>query len=173
MSVKLLTEHIFGGSKLKRRLHRLVWVYTCQNTTLLEITCHSSFVVVILWINTVKNKIVLRRLIGYTKVTLSSAATKFGLKLYLIVIFYQNLICWPIKFQSVNFEICLNTIFVHLQIILGTINDFTHDILYTVYIVMGCTIMWDHYALLFDTHWHFNLQFWRISTCSNLLSIII
>ena len=24
--------------------HRLVWVYTCQNATLLEITCHGSFV---------------------------------------------------------------------------------------------------------------------------------
>ena len=30
----------FGDSKLKRRLHWLVRVYTCQNTTLLEITCH-------------------------------------------------------------------------------------------------------------------------------------
>ena len=29
---------------LKRRLHRLVRVYTCQNTTLLEITCLGSFV---------------------------------------------------------------------------------------------------------------------------------
>ena len=33
----------FGVSKLKRRLHRLAWVYTCQNTTLLEITCHGSY----------------------------------------------------------------------------------------------------------------------------------
>ena len=33
----------FGVSKLKRRLHILVWVYTCQNVTLLEIACHSSF----------------------------------------------------------------------------------------------------------------------------------
>ena len=33
----------FGVSKLKRRLHRLVWVYNCQNATLLEITCHGSF----------------------------------------------------------------------------------------------------------------------------------
>ena len=32
----------FGVSKLKRRLHRLVWVYTCQNATLLEITCRGS-----------------------------------------------------------------------------------------------------------------------------------
>ena len=24
-------------------LHRLVWVYTCQNATLLEITCHGSY----------------------------------------------------------------------------------------------------------------------------------
>ena len=30
-------------SKLKRRLQRLVWVYTCQNATLFEITCHGSF----------------------------------------------------------------------------------------------------------------------------------
>ena len=33
---------LFGVSKLKRRLHRLVWVYTCQNDTLLEITCRCS-----------------------------------------------------------------------------------------------------------------------------------
>ena len=33
----------FGVSKLKRRLHRLVWVYTCQNTTLLEITYRGSY----------------------------------------------------------------------------------------------------------------------------------
>ena len=33
----------FGVSKLQRRLHRLVWVYTCWNTTLLEITCHCLF----------------------------------------------------------------------------------------------------------------------------------
>ena len=33
----------FGVSKLKRRLHRITWVYTCQNATLLEITCRGSF----------------------------------------------------------------------------------------------------------------------------------
>ena len=34
----------FGVSKLKRRLHRFVGVHTksCQNATLLEITCHGS-----------------------------------------------------------------------------------------------------------------------------------
>ena len=32
----------FWLSKLKRRLHRLVWIYTCQNATLLEITSHGS-----------------------------------------------------------------------------------------------------------------------------------
>ena len=37
----------FGVSKLKRRLHRLVWVYTCQNATLLETTSHGSYVLVI------------------------------------------------------------------------------------------------------------------------------
>ena len=34
----------FGVSKLKRRLHRLVWVYTCENTTLLEITWRGSLI---------------------------------------------------------------------------------------------------------------------------------
>ena len=33
----------FGVSKLNRRLHRLVWVYTYQNATLLKITCPSWF----------------------------------------------------------------------------------------------------------------------------------
>ena len=33
----------FGVSKLKRRLHRLVCVYTCRNATLLEVTCHDLF----------------------------------------------------------------------------------------------------------------------------------
>ena len=33
----------FGVSKLIRRLHRLVWVITCQKATLLEITCHGSY----------------------------------------------------------------------------------------------------------------------------------
>ena len=32
----------FWCSMFKRRLHRLVWDYTCQNTTLLEITCPGS-----------------------------------------------------------------------------------------------------------------------------------
>ena len=35
----------FRVSKLNRRFHRLVWVYTCQNTTLLEITCRGSFAI--------------------------------------------------------------------------------------------------------------------------------
>ena len=39
MIVKLLTV-----SKLKRRLQRLVRVYTCQNATLLEITCQCLFI---------------------------------------------------------------------------------------------------------------------------------
>ena len=33
----------FGVSKSKGLLHRFVWVYTCQNATLLEITCHGSY----------------------------------------------------------------------------------------------------------------------------------
>ena len=34
----------FGVYKLKRRLHMLVWLYTCQNATLYEITCCSSII---------------------------------------------------------------------------------------------------------------------------------
>ena len=34
----------FAVSKLNRRLHRLVWVYSCQNATWLEITFHGSFI---------------------------------------------------------------------------------------------------------------------------------
>ena len=29
-----------GASRLKRRLHRLLLIYTCQKPALLEITCH-------------------------------------------------------------------------------------------------------------------------------------
>ena len=43
MSVKLLTAHHFGISKLNRRLHRLVWVYSCQNATLLEIMSRLNY----------------------------------------------------------------------------------------------------------------------------------
>ena len=42
MIVRLLTEYHFGVSKLKRRLQRFVRVYTCQNATLLETSCHGS-----------------------------------------------------------------------------------------------------------------------------------
>ena len=42
MNIKLLTEHHFGVSKLKNGLHRRVRVYSCQNATLLEITCRRS-----------------------------------------------------------------------------------------------------------------------------------
>ena len=41
MSVKLLTEHHL---EFLRRLHRLVWGYTCQNATLLIFTCHGSII---------------------------------------------------------------------------------------------------------------------------------
>ena len=35
----------FKVSTLKKKLHRLIWVYTCHNATLLEITCHGSFTI--------------------------------------------------------------------------------------------------------------------------------
>ena len=41
-----------GVSKLHRRLQRLVGVYTCQNVTLLEITCHGSFGICLKKVNT-------------------------------------------------------------------------------------------------------------------------
>ena len=48
MIVKLLTP--FGVFKLKRRLQRLVRVYTCQNATLLEITCRGSNVLALIYV---------------------------------------------------------------------------------------------------------------------------
>ena len=42
MIVKLLTEHHFGVSKLKRRLQRLLGLLSCQNVKLLEISCRGS-----------------------------------------------------------------------------------------------------------------------------------
>ena len=42
MSVKLLTEHHFGFQSLKGGCTGLSESYTCQNATLLEITCHGS-----------------------------------------------------------------------------------------------------------------------------------
>ena len=44
MIVNLLTEHHLEFLSFKRRLHRLVRVYTCQNGTLLEISCTGSYV---------------------------------------------------------------------------------------------------------------------------------
>ena len=37
----------FGASKLKRRLQRLVRVYTCQNVKLLEISCCCSIIIIV------------------------------------------------------------------------------------------------------------------------------
>ena len=34
---------LFGVSNLKSRQLRIVWFYICQNTTLLEIACHGSY----------------------------------------------------------------------------------------------------------------------------------
>ena len=52
----LATDWIsFGVSKLKRRLYRLVWVYRCQNATLLEITCHCSILKIYMQVKCKKN----------------------------------------------------------------------------------------------------------------------
>ena len=42
LEYKATDRMAFGVSKHKRRLHRLIWVYTFQNATLLEITCCGS-----------------------------------------------------------------------------------------------------------------------------------
>ena len=39
-----LFEYSHELPKLKMRLHRLIWVYSCQNATLLEITCCGSYI---------------------------------------------------------------------------------------------------------------------------------
>ena len=43
-----------GVSMLIRRLHRLVWVYTRQNNTLLEITCRGSYIIVLMNIHSIR-----------------------------------------------------------------------------------------------------------------------
>ena len=43
MSVKLLTEHHLEFVSFKGKPHRQARVYTCQNATLLEITCRGSY----------------------------------------------------------------------------------------------------------------------------------
>ena len=40
---KATYQTAFPVSKLKKRLHRLLWVSTCQNSTLFEIACHALF----------------------------------------------------------------------------------------------------------------------------------
>ena len=42
MIIKLLTEHHLAFLSFKGRLQRLFRVYTCQNATLLEISCTGS-----------------------------------------------------------------------------------------------------------------------------------
>ena len=44
VSVKATDWTPFGVCTLKRMLHRPIWVYTCQNATLLEITCRGSYI---------------------------------------------------------------------------------------------------------------------------------
>ena len=43
MSIKLVTEHHLEFLSLQMKLHRLVWVYTCQSTALLEISHRGSY----------------------------------------------------------------------------------------------------------------------------------
>ena len=43
MTVNLLIEHHLEFLSLKGGLHILVWVYTCQDATLLKIACRGSY----------------------------------------------------------------------------------------------------------------------------------
>ena len=59
----------FGVSKLIRRLHKLVWIYTCQNVTLLELI-YTSLLLLNLWnifidINNGGNSVSFRALLGF------------------------------------------------------------------------------------------------------------
>ena len=46
ISKGLYKSALYGVSKLNRRLHRLVRVFTCQNATFLKIICRGSVYVV-------------------------------------------------------------------------------------------------------------------------------
>ena len=74
----------FGVSKLKRRLHYFVWVYTCQNTTLLEITWYDS-------IHTPPYFMYEQRRLW------QNCDCTAGLSLHYS---YQNHMCWPICFDK-------------------------------------------------------------------------
>ena len=51
ITLRLLAEHYLEFLPLKGGVYRLLWVYTCQNGTLLEITCHSSCVISYKWVH--------------------------------------------------------------------------------------------------------------------------
>ena len=77
MTDKLLTEHeVFGVSKLKRRLHSLVYVYNCQNATLLEITCHGSYRQDRRNTNVLQGTLLHQQLITKSKTIIDSSQTK-------------------------------------------------------------------------------------------------
>ena len=82
----------FGISKLKMRLHRIVWVYTCQNATLLEITCHGSYAV-----GTQNNRLIETLLLStktYVKTDGLENVYNFTLKVYLnLWVCFTGLLC--------------------------------------------------------------------------------
>ena len=82
----------FGLSKLIRRLHRLVWVCTCQNATLLEITWHGSNMN-FHWLS-----FVAASLGGYPQLMV-------GIKIFWVLSFFVCLI-WFFISQSTIFQLC-------------------------------------------------------------------
>ena len=93
-------------------LHRLVWVYTCQNATLLEITCHGSY----LYINSHSS------LNTYTVYTVSSTLVSLSNQIFkqvckthgkyflhskqTVVYIFYNQYCYTIYMRDSVWSIC-------------------------------------------------------------------
>ena len=74
--------------KAESRLYKLVWVYTCQNTTLLEITWHGSIIWVWSW--KIVYKLRTASPVHYLHFALISMETDSELSLYLIILMWLH-----------------------------------------------------------------------------------
>ena len=86
----------FGVSKLKNGLQRLVWVYTCQNTTVFGITCHGSFILTINGSYAVKHKRTfdLAQLVVITKIAIIMRPQNTALSSVYDINGHTVLVCW-------------------------------------------------------------------------------
>ena len=88
----------FRVSMLMRRLQRLIWVYSCQNATLLEIACRGSYVYTNIIILSLKCKLKSRGCHGFLSVQWSLLVTcweRAGLLALMYFMFYCAFVTFP------------------------------------------------------------------------------